>query len=68
MFAALLAGAAALLAAATPGVALAVHDLSTAQHRADTAQRAARAVVLAHDLADERDDAAIAAGGGPAAP
>ncbi|MFC4032471.1 nitrate- and nitrite sensing domain-containing protein [Streptomyces polygonati] len=67
MLAALLVSAAALLAAATPGVALAVHDLSTAQDRADAAQRAARAVVLARDLADERDDAAIRAGGGPAA-
>ncbi|WNI17953.1 nitrate- and nitrite sensing domain-containing protein [Actinacidiphila sp. ITFR-21] len=65
MLAALLGCAAALLAAATPGVALAGHDLSAAQEQVDAARLAARAVVLAHDLADERDDAAIRAGGGP---
>ncbi|WP_329136359.1 nitrate- and nitrite sensing domain-containing protein [Streptomyces sp. NBC_01476] len=59
MLAALLVSGAALLAAATPGVALAGHDLSAAQDRADTARLAARTAVLAHDLADERDHAAL---------
>ena len=66
---ALLAGTTAVLAAAAPGVALAVQDLSTAQDRVDTALIATRAAVLAHDLADERDDLATrAAVGAPRLP
>ncbi|MFF7156212.1 nitrate- and nitrite sensing domain-containing protein [Streptomyces sp. NPDC008139] len=57
-----------VLAAAAPGVALAVRDLSRAQDRADAAQLTTRATVLAHSLADERDDlAAFAADGRDAA-
>jgi len=59
MFAALLACAAVVLAASAPGVALAVGDLSHAQDRATAAGTATRATVLAHDLADERDDLAV---------
>ncbi|WP_328916024.1 MULTISPECIES: nitrate- and nitrite sensing domain-containing protein [unclassified Streptomyces] len=61
MFATLLICAVTVLAAAAPGVALAVRDLSAAQHRADTARLATAATLLAHDLADERDDLAAAA-------
>ncbi|WP_433892415.1 nitrate- and nitrite sensing domain-containing protein [Streptomyces sp. CA-111067] len=61
MLAALLVCSAAVLAASAPGVALAVRDLSHAQDRAGAAERATRAIVLAHALADERDDLAVAA-------
>ncbi|WP_188281601.1 hypothetical protein, partial [Streptomyces sp. CBMA29] len=66
LLAALLVCAVTVLAAAAPGVALAVRDLSRAQDRADAAQLTTRATVLAHSLADERDDlAAFAADGRP---
>ncbi|MFF7194021.1 nitrate- and nitrite sensing domain-containing protein [Streptomyces sp. NPDC008079] len=68
LLAALLVCAVTVLAAAAPGVALAVRDLSRAQDRADAAQLTTRATVLAHSLADERDDlAAFAADGRDAA-
>lgn len=67
MFATLLICAVTVLAAAAPGVALAVRDLSAAQHRADTARLATAATLLAHDLADERDDLAAAAAAATAA-
>ncbi|MBN6547793.1 sensor histidine kinase, partial [Actinacidiphila bryophytorum] len=67
MLAALLVCAAAVVAAAVPGVALGVGDLTAAQDRAAAADLATRTIVLAHDLADERDDVAalVAAGAGP---
>ena len=69
MLAALLLCSATVLAAAAPGVALAAGDLSTAQDRATAAGTATRATVLAHSLADERDDlAASVAAGRPALP
>jgi signal transduction histidine kinase len=61
MLAALLVCSAAVLAASAPGVALAVRDLSHAQDRAGAAERATVSLVLAHALADERDDLAVAA-------
>lgn len=68
MLAALLVCAVTVLAAAAPGVWLAVRDLSRAQDRADAARFDTRATVLAHTLADERDDlAAFTAGGRSAA-
>ena len=67
MLAALLLCAAIVPAAAAPGVALATGDLSTAQDRVTAADTATRATVLAHSLADERDDlAASVAAGHPA--
>jgi signal transduction histidine kinase len=69
MFAALLVCAATVLAAAAPGVALAAGDLATAQDRVAAAGAATRATVLAHTLADERDDLAVSvAAGRPALP
>ncbi|MBM9503628.1 nitrate- and nitrite sensing domain-containing protein [Streptomyces sp. KK5PA1] len=53
-----------MLAAAAPGVVLAGHDLTTAQHRVDSSRLASSAAVLAHDLADERDDLAGHVAGG----
>ncbi|MEW2519257.1 sensor histidine kinase [Actinacidiphila alni] len=64
LLAALLVCAVTVLAAAVPGVALAVRDLSRAQDRADAAQLTTRATVLAHFLADERDDLAYFAADG----
>jgi signal transduction histidine kinase len=61
MLAALLVCSAAVLAASAPGVALAVRDLAHAQDRAGAAERATVSLVLAHALADERDDLAVAA-------
>jgi signal transduction histidine kinase len=69
MSAALLVCAATVLAAAAPGVDLAAGDLSHARHRVTAADAAARATVLAHSLADERDDLAVSvAAGHPALP
>ena len=74
MLAALLVCAAAVLAASAPGVALAVRDLAHDQDRAGTAGLNTRATVLAHALADERDDLAVfaargrSAAGGPGLP
>ncbi|MFG1809463.1 nitrate- and nitrite sensing domain-containing protein [Streptomyces sp. NPDC049040] len=69
MLAALLVCTAAVLAAAAPGVALGVGDLTAAQDRASAAASATRTTVLAHDLADERDDVAalVEAGAGAGA-
>jgi signal transduction histidine kinase len=64
LLAALLVCAVTVLAAAAPGVARAVRDLSRAQDRADAAQLTTRATVLAHSLADERDDLAYFAADG----
>ncbi|MEE4543283.1 nitrate- and nitrite sensing domain-containing protein [Streptomyces sp. V4-01] len=61
MFGALLICAATVLAAAAPGVALAAGDLSAAQDKASAARLAARATVLAHTLADERDGLTVRA-------
>jgi signal transduction histidine kinase len=58
MVAALLVCAATVLAAAAPGVVLAAGDLAAAQDRAAGTRLATRTTVLAHDLADERDDVA----------
>lgn len=65
MLAALLVCAAAVLAASAPSVALGVGDLTAAQDQASATGLALRTAVLAHDLADERDDVAalVAAGG-----
>ncbi|WP_329174816.1 sensor histidine kinase [Streptomyces sp. NBC_01477] len=68
MLAALLVSAAAVLAAATPGVALGVGDLRAAQNRSSAAVLASRTAVLAHDLADERDDVAALVAAGTKAP
>lgn len=68
MLASLLVCAAAVLAAAAPGVALGVGDLTAAQDRSAAAELATRTTVLAHDLADERDDVAALAAAGTKAP
>ncbi|WP_251501778.1 nitrate- and nitrite sensing domain-containing protein, partial [Actinacidiphila cocklensis] len=68
MLAALLVCATAVMAAAAPGVALGVGDLTAAQDRAAAAELATRTTVLAHDLADERDDVAALVAAGTKAP
>ncbi|WUH91043.1 nitrate- and nitrite sensing domain-containing protein [Streptomyces sp. NBC_00433] len=68
MLAALLVCAAAVVAAAAPGVALGIGDLTAAQDRAAAAALDTRTTVLAHDLADERDDVAALVAAGAKAP
>jgi signal transduction histidine kinase len=68
MLAALLVCAAAVLAASAPSVALGVGDLASAQDQASATRLALRTAVLAHDLADERDDVAALVAAGGAAP
>ncbi|SHK77836.1 sensor histidine kinase [Actinacidiphila paucisporea] len=68
MLAALLVCAAAVVAAAAPGVALGAGDLTAARDRAAAAGLETRTTVLAHDLADERDDVAALVAAGAKAP